>query len=264
MAEEIRAQYQVSIYRACKIVGIPRSMYYYTHTKNDTSVIKAIQDHIREHPTHGFPKTFAYLRRSGQPWNHKKVYRVYRNLKLNLRRKGKKRLPARVKQPLEQVNRRNINWSIDFMQDSLMNGRKFRILNVIDDYNREGLTIEIGISLPSEHVIRILEQIIDYRGKPQRIRMDNGPEFISKTFELWCKQNHIEPLYIQPGRPMQNAFIERFNGSYRRDVLDAYAFFELDEVREITAKWLHDYNYNRPHESLNNLTPLEYAQKHLN
>ena len=154
-----------------------------------------------------------------------------------------------------------MNWSIDFMNDSLMNGRKFRTFNVIDDYSREVLAVEISTSTPSEHVVRILDQVIDYRGKPKSIRMDNGPEFISKTFELWCKQNNIEPRYIQPGKPMQNGYVERFNGSYRRDVLDAYAFFELDEVRELTEKWMIDYNQNRPHESLNWKTPTEYAQQ---
>ncbi len=224
-------------------------------------MIQALQEHVEKHPTHGLPKTFAYLRKAGNSWNEKRVYRVYKMLKLNLRRKGKRRLPQRIKQPIEKVQQINLSWSIDFMQDRLINGRKFRTFNVIDDFNREVLAIEIDISLPSRRIIRILEQIIEMRGKPRRIRMDNGPEFIAAIFELWCKQNQIELLYIQPGKPMQNALIERFNGSYRREILDAYLFEDLWEVRQLTEEFIDEYNNRRPHQSLNNMTPKEYLLK---
>ncbi|TSA51885.1 MAG: IS3 family transposase, partial [Sphingobacteriales bacterium] len=186
-----------------------------------------MQQHVEKHYTHGFPKTFAYLRKAGLPWNHKRVHRVYKELKLNLRRKGKRRLPARVKQPLHQPTAINQIWSIDFMQDRLINGRAFRTFNAMDDYNREILAIEIDTSLTATRVIRTLNQVIEYRGKPQQIRMDNGPEFISHQFELWCREKQIKLQYIQPGKPMQNGYIERFNGTYRRDILDAYLFDEL-------------------------------------
>jgi putative transposase len=130
---------------------------------------------------------------------------------------------------------------------------------VIDDCTREALAIEVDTSLSSKRVIRTLDRIIDLQGKPSAIRVDNGPEFTSKDFELWAKEITIQ--YIQPGRPMQNGFIERFNGSYRREVLDAYLFFDLEEVRELTAKWIEEYNHNRPHEALNNLTPVEWKNK---
>lgn len=236
-------------------------MYYYQSVKDDSAVVTALQSHINGHPSHGFPKTFSYLRRAGHVWNHKKVYRVYRKLNLHIKRKGKRRIAARVRQPLDHVEGMNINWSIDFMQDSLLSGRKFRTFNVIDDYNREALRIEIGNSFPSEHVIRILDQIIDYRGKPKRIRMDNGPEFISAVFEQWCLAHGIEACYIQPGKPMQNAFVERFNGTYRRDVLDAHVFYELDDVRALTEAWVHEYNHDRPHDALAGMSPVEYANK---
>ena len=254
-------QHEYSVQRACSVIGAPRSVYYYTSRRDDSQVIAALQQHVEKHYTHGFPKTFAYLRKAGLPWNHKRVYRVYKELKLNLRRKGKRRLPARVKQPIHQPTAINQSWSIDFMQDRLMSGRAFRTFNALDDYNREILAIEIDTSLTASRVIRTLEQVIEYRGKPQQIRMDNGPEFISHQFELWCREKQIRLQYIQPGKPMQNALIERFNGTYRRDILDAYLFDELWQVKQLTTEWMEEYNQRRPHDALNNLTPHEYLLK---
>jgi putative transposase len=179
-------------------------------------------------------------------------------MKLNIRRRARKRLPARVKQQLFQPAEINQVWSIDFMSDSLWNGRKIRLLNVIDDYNREVLTIEIDTSLPTERVIRVLSRIGDDRGLPKMIRVDNGPEFISSKLDIWCKEKGITLIFIQPGEPTQNAFIERFNGTFRRDVLNAYVFKSIEEVNEIASDWIIDYNYNRPHQSLKNKTPIEY------
>ncbi len=143
------------------------------------------------------------------------------------------------------------------MSDSLWNGRNFRVLNVIDDYNRQLLTVEADTSLPSLRVIRVLERLKQERGLPQMIRCDNGPEFISRNMEQWCKDNHIELAFIQPGEPTQNAFVERFNGSMRRELLNAYVFRTIYEVREKTYEWMTDYNLNRPHKSLNYKTPLD-------
>jgi len=190
---------QVSVHRAYKATGLCRSRHYYKSRKDDTEVILALQTHIEQHPTHGFPKTYAYIRRSGKDWNHKRVYRVYTILNYNKRRKGKRRLPQRIKQAIEPMEKINQSWSIDFMSDSLVSGRKFRTFNVLDDFNREVLAIEIAVSLSSVRIIRVLDQIISWRGKPSRIRMDNGPEFISNVFEIWCNNNGIELLYIQPG-----------------------------------------------------------------
>lgn len=144
------------------------------------------------------------------------------------------------------------------MSDSLTCGRRFRTLNIIDDHNREALNIEIDTSLPTRRVIRSLRQVIEERGKPDRIRVDNGPEYTSKELVEWCSKMGIELLFIQPGRPMQNGYIERFNGTYRRDILDAYMFNDLDEVRELTWKWMEEYNNYRPHDSLKGLSPREY------
>jgi len=247
--------------RACKIVSMPRSQFYYSSKKNDTTIIEALQELAFRHPSYGFRKLFAYLRRSGRMWNHKKVYRVYKFLKLNKKRKGKRRLPARIKQPLQQQTAINKSWSMDFMSDSMVGNRKFRTFNVLDDGSREVLAIEVDTSLSSKRIIRVLERVIEHRGLPQTIRTDNGPEFTSYEFEHWCKEKQISIQFIQPGKPMQNGFIERFNRLYREAVLDAYLFFELDQVRQLTQEWMEEYNYRRPHEALQNLTPEEWKNE---
>jgi putative transposase len=261
LTELIVAEYKVSVSRACNMTCLSRSDYYYRSVRDDTAIIDALQTLAEQHPIYGFRKLYAYLRRSGHGWNHKRVYRVYRLLKLNKRRKGKRRLPARVKQPLQQQSVTNQSWSMDFMSDSLADGRKFRTLNVIDDCNRQALAIEIDTSLSAQRVTRTLEQVFEWRGKPKTIRVDNGPEFTSHHFELWCLNNDINIQFTQPGRPMQNGYIERFNGSYRRELLDAYIFFTLSEVKELTSTWIQEYNTRRPHEALNNMTPIEWLKQ---
>jgi putative transposase len=180
-------------------------------------------------------------------------------MKLNIRRRAKKRLPARVKQALFQPERINQVWSLDFMNDSLWDGQRFRLLNIIDDFNREVLDIVADTSLPSLRVIRTLEKLLSVRGKPDMIRVDNGPEFISDKLDKWCKDKKIDLVFIQPGKPTQNGYIERLNGSLRRELLNAYVFRTLSEVRQEVKLWKNDYNFHRPHESLNNKTPMEIA-----
>jgi len=240
------------------MIKIAKSQYYYQSRKDDKAVIEALLEIAGQHPSYGFRKLYAYIRRRGQTWNHKRVYRVYKLLKLNKKRRTKRRIPARIKKKLEQQPDINMSWSMDFMSDSLTDGRKLRTLNIIDDYNREALAIEIDTSLCAKRVIRTLEQIISWRGKPKVIRVDNGPEYTSKDLEMWAVTEGVSLQHIQPGKPMQNGYIERFNGSYRREVLDAYVFDSLDEVRMITQEWLEEYNNNRPHESLQNHTPMEW------
>lgn len=174
---------------------------------------------------------------------------------LNIRRRSKKRLPARVKQHLFQPEKPNQVWSLDYVYDSLWNGRTYRLLNIIDDYNREVLRIEADTCLPAKRVIRVLEELEQRRGLPEMLCVDNGPEFISHRLDVWCKEHKITLAFIQPGKPMQNAFGERFHGSIRRELLDAYVFRTLDEVRARAQDWQYNYNYRRPHKSLGYLPP---------
>lgn len=257
MTDEIIQEHNIAVSRACKIVKLVRSQYYYTSKKDDTVVVDSLQELAFKHPSYGFRKLFAYLKKSGKPWNHKKVYRIYKLLKLNKKRKGKRRLPERVKQPLVQPDKVNKSWSVDFMSDSMVGNRKFRTFNVIDDGTREALVIDVDTSLSSKRIIRTLERVIEQRGTPDSIRSDNGPEFTSKDFQLWCEGKKITNQFIQPGKPMQNGYIERFNRLYREAVLDAYLFFDLDQVKQLTEEWIDEYNHRRPHEGLQNMTPIE-------
>ena len=181
---------------------------------------------------------------------------------LNIRRKRKRRIPERVKEPLTLPINTNIMWSIDFMQDSFLNGKSFRTLNIIDDFNRECLWITADVAIASVRVTRELDKLIDYRGKPEWIRVDNGPEFTSIHFQDWCEQNDIKIRYIQPGKPVQNSFIERFNRSYREEILNAYLFSSLEQVNILTEEWIEHYNNKRPHEALGDMTPIEFSAKY--
>ena len=227
--------------------------------KDDSSLIDALNKTVEKHPAIGFWKCYFRLRRKGLTCNHKKLYRVYTLLKLNIRRRPKRRIPQRVKEPIVVPQGINKSWSMDFMTDSLMDGRRFRLLNVMDDYNRESLAVEVDTSLPSLRVIRVLEKLVEFRGKPESIRVDNGPEFISDKLRFWCDERNIKLQFIQPGKPVQNAFIERKNGSMRKELLDAYLFYTLDEVRYLAEEWRIDSNRERPHEALGFVPPVEYV-----
>lgn len=233
---------------------------YKRKSKDDNVLIEALQELVNRHPAIGFWKCYYRLRRNGIICNHKRLYRVYKLLSLNVRRRMKRRLPQRVREPLLVPDALNQGWSMDFVSDCLVDGRKFRVLNIIDDYNRESLALEIDTSLPALRVIRVLERLLQSRGKPSVIRVDNGPEFISDKLQLWCEAHQIKLLFIQPGKPVQNAFIERNNGSLRKELLNAYLFFSLQEVRTMAEEWQQDYNCQRPHQSLGFVPPAEYIQ----
>ncbi len=237
---------------------------YRPKTDRDRPVIEAIQAVIDENPGYGFSKVFKVLHRRGHPWNHKRVHRVYRLLNLNKRRKAKRRLPSRHPQPLTVPSQANRCWSIDFMSDALIDGRPFRTLNVVDDFNRGLLTVEVDTNLPAPRVTRVLDRVALVRGYPDQIRVDNGPEFVSLALADWADEHQVALEFIQPGKPKQNSFIERLNRTYRDELLDLYLFRSLEEVRSMTADWIRRYNTERPHDALNDITPVEYRQAHGN
>ena len=222
-------------------------------------MVVKLQQYAELYPTRGFDDYFGKIRNEGLVWNRKRVLRVYRSLRMKLRRKCKKRLPARIKEPLNKPLQVNDTWSLDFMSDSLSNGRRIRIFKAMDDTSRESLAAYADYSICAEKVIMLLQQITEERGVPRQIRVDNGPEFLSKTFVQWCTQNNIIIKYIQPGKPMQNAYIERLNRLFREDVLNAYLFENLEQVRILADKWMNEYNTLHPHKSLNGKTPKQTA-----
>jgi len=259
LVDSLRHEHGLSERRACAAVGLKRSVYrYQPNPDRDQQVIEALVALAHQKPEFGFKKLFELLRRRGHRWNHKRVHRLYCALKLNKRRKGKRRLPTRNPAPLIVSEKVNECWSADLMSDALWCGRRFRTFNVVDDFNREALMIEVDLNLPAERVIRVLERIAEWRGYPQKLRLDNGPELISVALADWAEEHGVSLEFINPGKPMQNGFIERFNRSYREAVLDMYIFRSLDEVREQTGRWVKEYNEERPHESLGNQTPKEY------
>ncbi|HEJ7891044.1 TPA: IS3 family transposase [Serratia liquefaciens] len=255
----LTAQFAMSLRQACRTLSLSRTVYFYQpDARRDEPVIHALTELAERYPRYGFKKQFQLLRRQGNTWNHKRVHRIYCLLKLNFRRKGKQRLPVRNLSPLVSPEALNQSWSIDFMHHALVCGRRFRTFNVMDDFNREVLTIEIDLNIPAQRVVRVLERIVANRGYPLKMRMDNGPELVSLTLAQWAEEHGVLLEFIKPGKPTQNAFIERFNRTYRTEILDFYLFRTLNEAREITERWLTEYNSERPHESLNNLTPEEY------
>ncbi len=206
--------------------------------------------------TWGFGLCFLYLRNvKGFTWNHKRVYRIYRELDLNLRIKPKKHLVREKPDALKVPSTINEIWSMDFMHDQLEGQRPYRLFNVIDDHNREALGIEVGLSLPTERVIRSLEQIIEWRGQPMAIRSDNGPEYVSHKLKNWAHEKGILLLYTQPGNPQQNAYIERFNRTIRYDWLSQDMFETIEEVQDKATNYMWHYNNERPNMALGGITP---------
>ena len=238
--------------RACRIAGLSRAAYYAPPQDafdRDAAVIEALTAVAAAHPSWGFWKCFARLRFVGHGWNAKRVHRVYRALRLNRPRRAKRRVPARVVQPLLAPAALNHTWAVDFMSDTL------------DEGNREALAVEIATSLPGGRVVSVLEQLVAIHGAPRAVRCDSGPELISEAARDWSERRGVALHFNQPGEPNQNAYIERFNRTYRREVLDACLFASLADVRAETEAWLTTYNTERPHDSLGEVPPLTFLPR---
>ena len=250
----------LSIARACAIVCLCRSMWYYRSRRDDTEVIDKLTELAESKPNRGFDWLYNRIRKQGHKWNRKRVLRVYRLLGMQLRRKTRKRLPKRIKEPLEVPDAPREVWSADFMSDSLITGRNFRVFNLMDDFNREALCMRGNFSMPGIRVVEYLREAIEVHGKPLAIRVDNGPEFLSRVFVNYCEVEDIEIKYIQPGKPSQNGFIERFNRTYREDVLDAHLFRDIEELNMETERFREEYNRFHPHKSLGRSSPKEFLE----
>jgi putative transposase len=244
-------------------MSVSKTAYYYKPKKStaDTEIESYLQSLAQQHKRWGFDKMMLKIRNEKKGWNHKRVHRIYCQQGLNIRIKPRKKIPKGEAKALLQTIQPNISWSMDFMSDALYDGRKLRIFNVIDDYNREALMVEPSYSLPANKVTHLLDVIASVRCYPEMIRVDNGTEFTSIVFRRWAAKHNILVHYIQPGKPSQNGFIERFNRTFREDVLDMNWFTHLQEVRDIARDWMKTYNQDRPHESLAGLAPMVFAMQ---
>jgi putative transposase len=258
-AVEALCEVGVSERKAAKEIGIARSTTRYESVKQDDSELRGrIVDLAAYRRRFGYRRIHVLLQRSGEEVNHKKVYIIYCEEKLQVRKPTKKKRRL-FRKPLEPAKKPNERWSMDFVSDSLSTGRRFRTLNVIDECTRECLGIEIDFSLPGKRVARLLDRLIWCYGKPERIVMDNGPELTGGAMFDWSKRTGVFLDFITPGRPMENAICESFNGRLRDECLNENWFIEIHDARQTIEDWRYDYNNARPHGSLGSLTPKEFA-----
>lgn len=250
--------YLVSARRVCGLLMLAESSLRYVSRRNDEPLRMRLREAAREKPRWGYRRLQIVLDHSGEHVNHKRVYRVYREAGLMIRRKARKRL-HREGVPRPAVTGPNQEWGVDFVHDAVGSGRKFRALSVVDPYTRECLVLEADSSMGSWRVARELDKVIAERGVPQAIRSDNGPEFTSRHFLAWCAERKIELVRIEPGKPVQNAFVESFHGKLRDECLNASWFQNLFDARRKLAEWKEEYNERRPHSSLGYRTPAEFA-----
>ena len=252
---------QLSERRACGLIGINRSVCRYPGGKSDDGKLRErLKELAEKRPRFGYRRLYVLLRREGIKVNHKRVYRVYKEENLAVRRKKCKRVAGVIRQPLPIPSAPNLQWSMDFMSDTLADGRKLRTLNIIDDYTRECVAIEVDTSVPGARVVRVLERLIELRGLPQTLVMDNGPEFTGKMLDQWAYEKGVALHFIEPGKPIQNALIESFNGKFRDECLNQHWFTCLADAKYKIETWRWDYNNQRPHSALKQKTPIEFAK----
>jgi len=254
-------KFSVSERRACELNNVDRSSYRYEPRPDRNVELRAkLTDLARQKPRFGYRRLGVLLEKNGMAVNDKRLFRVYQRAGLGVRCREKKRLQrGRAGMPL--LSRPNQEWSLDFVSDALANGRAIRALTVLDDFTRESPAIEVDSSLSAPRVTRVLDGVIDERGAPESIRIDNGPEFTSRCFVAWAEGRKIRLIYIQPGKPVQNSFIESFNGRFRDECLNANWFENLADARRKIEAWRVDYNQQRPHSSLAYRTPEEFARQ---
>lgn len=256
-------EFHASERRVCELMTIPRMTYRYQSRRDDRELRERLMALARENPRYGYRRLYVLLRRAHtqeeERINHKRVWRVYHDLGLSVRRTRRKRL-VRALQPRPVLTAPNQEWAVDFASDVAGSGRRLRIFSVVDSYTRECLALEVDTSLPSRRVTRTLAQIIERRGAPVAIRSDNGPELTCRHFLAWCIERRIDAVHIQPGKPTQNAHVESFHGRLRDECLNVSWFWNLWDARRKIAAWRQEYNSRRPHSALGYLTPEEFAR----
>ena len=249
--------------RACELLEVARStLRYLSHPLEVPEVRERLRTLAAQRPRFGYRRLHIFLRREGWSVNHKRVYRLYREEGLTVRRRRRTRRAQAPRTPLPEPSGPTVRWSMDFMADTLREGRRFRTFNVVDDFTRECLAIEVDFSLPAARVVRVLERIAAQRGLPQVLVSDNGPEFTSRAMDAWAFRSGVRQHFIEPGKPVQNAFVESFNGKCRDECLDPHWFSSLGDARWTIEAWRKDYNAVRPHSSLGGLAPEEFARRH--
>lgn len=257
----IRQAQGLSERRACRLVGIARtSCRYEPQRQGQQENLKArLRALAGERRRFGYRRLTVLLRREGWRVNHKRVYRLYGQEGLQVRRRKRKRIGAVERQALAIPTRQNERWSMDFVADALTDGRRFRSLNIVDDFNRECLVAQVDTSITGARVVRVLEQLGERRGLPQVLMTDNGPEFAGQALDVWAYEQGVKLHFIEPGKPVQNALIESFNGKMRDECLNEHWFGTLGEARQTIEAWRRDYNEVRPHSALGNRTPQEFT-----
>jgi putative transposase len=262
LVEGLQVGYTVSQRRACSVLRVARSTIRYQSIADDRAALRIrLRDLAASRVRYGYRRLHILLRREGHRVNAKLVYRLYVEEGLCIRRRSpKRRKSVQVRLKRDTAQRTNQSWSMDFMSDQLCCGPRFRLLTIVDNFSRESLAIEVGQRLTGDDVVSVLERISQSRRVPETIRVDNGPEFISRSLDLWAYWNKVQLDFSRPGQPTDNAFIESFNGTIRAECLNQHWFLSLDDAREKVESWREDYNTDRPHSSLGNLTPREFAR----
>ena len=251
----------LGVTRACGLVGISRSLYGYRSRRPDSAPLRArIEEIAAVKRRYGYRRVYLRLRREGWEVNRKRVYRLYRDAGLAVRRRKRKRIGVVARKPLPKPICANVSWSMDFVADGLIGGRRLRCLNIVDDCTRECLAIEVDTSITGLRVQAVLERLADTRGLPLSITVDNGPEFDGQVLDKWAYRRGVQLSFIRPGKPNENAYIESFNGKFRDECLNEHWFLSLAHARSVIEEWRVEYNTERPHSSLGNRTPAEFAK----
>jgi putative transposase len=252
-------RFDLSERRGCRLMGMSRSSYRYEVYREDPPKLRERLKVLAEQRRRfGYRRLYVLLRREGFSVNHKRVYRLYRQEGLSLRRRRRKRLTSGLRTTLPTPQGPNQRWSMDFVSDFTAEGRRLKILTVVDDFTRYCMAVEVDTSIRGARVVQVLEQLSEEHGLPQVIVTDNGPEFTGKALDTWAYQHNLKLDFIRPGKPVENAFIESFNGKFRDECLNEHWFLDLKDAREKVAEWRDDYNMFRPHSSLGDLTPAEF------